>query len=444
LSLGIVALIIFIGQQAWSLSQTLSGILSTLAASWFIALLIRPLIYYLCAIPLVPGPIVSAVRHRYGDSIARRVAATRMPFSLAVAIIYIILLVLIVGGITIAITALIPQAEALIRVLPSFTSDLPQQLALLWTDVAKRLNFDPTIVNTYLFTQDITGRVTTLVQLALSQAVNLATFTAVAVGQMLLVLILSLYIVVEDKLIERQFFAVLPRRWHETVLAMFTAVNRSFSGYMRGQLVAALIRVAITMMVFQIAGLNFGIVMGFAYGLLSFIPLIGSPIGILIASIVTVIISPAAFWPVLITLLVLDFVIAYIVLPQLLADAVGVPSLIGLISISVGVQLFGFWGLVFSIPIVGAAYAVVFDFWLPRKRHAEGLPELDPAFAELVYPRRKPRQILQYGPSPFERAAHWVWVRLQPKLAAIGRWIVGVVRQGIDTARSMGRAREGR
>ena len=444
LSLSIVALIVFIGQQAWSLTQTLSSILSTLAASWFIALLIRPLIYYLCAIPLVPRPIVRTVRHKYGDSIARRVAATRMPFSLAVAIIYIILLVLIVGGITIAITALIPQAEALIRALPSFTSSLPSQIALLWADIAARLHFDPAILNTYLLTQDIAGRITALVQVALSQAVNLATFTAVAVGQMLLVLILSLYIVVEDKLIERQFFAVLPRRWHEAMRAMFSAVNRAFSGYMRGQVVAAIIRVAITMITFQIAGLNFGIVIGFVYGLLSFIPLIGSPIGILIAGIVSLIISPAVFWPVLIVLLILDFIVAYLVLPQLLADAVGVPSLIGLISISLGVQLFGFWGLVFSIPIVGAAYAIIFDFWLPRKRKAEGLPELDPAFAELVYPRRKPRQPAQPVPSPAERLGAWVWRRSQPTLQAVWRWTVALLRRWIDTARQLVKARVGR
>lgn len=444
LSLGIIALIIFIGQQAWTLSQTLNSVLSTLAASWFIALLIRPLIYYLCAIPLVPGPIVRAVRRRYGDSIARRVGTTRMPFGLAVAIVYIILLVLIVGGITIAITAIIPQAEALIRAVPGFTSSLPQQISLLWGNIAGRLNFDPTVLNTYLVTQDITGRITTLVQLALSQAVNLATFTAVAVGQMLLVLILSLYIVIEDKLIERQFFAVLPRRWHEAMRAMFSAVNRSFSGYMRGQVVAAIIRVAFTMITFQIAGLNFGIVIGFVYGLLSFIPLIGSPIGILIAGIVSLIISPAVFWPVLITLVIMDFVIAYLVLPQLLADAVGVPSLIGLISISLGVQLFGFWGLVFSIPIVGAAYAIIFDFWLPRKRRAEGLPELDPAFAELVYPRRKPHQPAQIGPSIAERYAAKLWSRARPIVLALWRRVVELVRQGIHTARALVKARVGR
>ncbi len=444
LSLGIVALIIFIGQQAWTLSQTLSSILSTLAASWFIALLIRPLIYYLCAIPLVPSLIVRAVRRRYGDSIARRVAATRMPFGVSVTIIYVILLVLIIGGITIAITAIIPQAETLIRALPGFTSSLPQQIALLWVDVAQRLNFDPSVLNTYLLTQDIAGRITGLVQLALSQAVNLATFTAVAVGQMLLVLILSLYIVIEDKLIERQFFAVLPRRWHEAMRAMFMAVNRSFNGYMRGQVVAALIRMAFTMITFQFAGLNFGIVIGLVYGLLSFIPLIGSPIGISIAAIVSLIVSPMVFWPVLITLLILDFVIAYLVLPQLLADAVGVPSLIGLVSISLGVQLFGFWGLVFSIPIVGAAYAIIFDFWLPRKRRAEGLPELDPAFAELVYPRRKPRQPAPHVPGFAERYAVRVWQRTQPVLLVFGRRVVELVRQGIHAARALVKARVGR
>jgi hypothetical protein len=132
---------------------------------------------------------------------------------------------------------------------------------------------------------------------------------------------------------------------------------------------------------------------------LSFIPLIGSPIGIMVATIVALIFQPAAVLPILIILTILDTIVAYGILPVLLSDAVGVPSLIGLISISLGVQLIGFWGLVFSIPLVGAAYAVVFDFYLPRRRKAEGLPEYDPAFTALVYPRRVVRKPGELSPS---------------------------------------------
>ena len=399
LTLGIVALIIFIAQQVWAFGQTLGGVLSALAASWFLALIVRPFIGFLRTAPLVPGLITQRVRAKYGDSLARRVQSARMPFGVAVAIVYVIVIVLLVTVITIAIAAIIPQATVLIQAVPTLATQLPTQITAGWSDIARRMGLDPSSINQFVSAQDISARIAQVVQLTLAQAVSIATFTAGALGQIFLVIILSLYIVVEDKLIERQFFAIMPRRMHEAMNALISAVERSFTGYLRGQVLAALIRAVITFVVFTIFGVNFGIVVGFVYAILSFIPLIGSPIGILVASIVALIFQPAAVIPILIILLVLDLVVAYGVLPALLSDAVGVPSLIGLISISLGVQLLGFWGLIFSIPLVGAAYAVVFDFYLPRRRKAEGLPEYDPAFTELVYPRRMPRKPGELSPS---------------------------------------------
>ena len=401
LTLGIIALIIFIAQQVWAFGQTLGSVLSALAASWFLALIVRPFIGFLRNTPLVPGLIIQRARAKYGDSLARRVQTARMPFGVAVAIVYVIVLVLLVTLITIAIAAIVPQATALIQAVPNLATQLPIQISAAWSDIARRMGLDPSSINQFVSAQDISVRIAQVVQLTLSQAVSIATFTAGALGQIFLVIILSLYIVVEDKLIERQFFAIMPRRTHEAMTALITAVERSFTGYLRGQVLAALIRAVITFIVFTAFGVNFGIVVGFVYGIVSFIPLIGSPIGILIATIITLIFQPAAVLPILIILTVLDLIVAYGILPALLSDAVGVPSLIGLISISLGVQLLGFWGLIFSIPLVGAAYAVVFDFYLPRRRKAEGLPEYDPAFSELIYPRhmqRKPGDL-----APFQK-----------------------------------------
>jgi len=56
---------------------------------------------------------------------------------------------------------------------------------------------------------------------------------------------------------------------------------------------------------------------------------------------------------------------------------VGVPGLVALLAISLGVQLLGFWGVIFGVPFAGAVYALLFDFYLPRR---QGLPQ--PATSE--------------------------------------------------------------
>jgi len=260
---------------------------------------------------------------------------------------------------------------------PEFAADLPNLISTAWTGFAQRFGLDPNAINTILASQNVTGSATQAAGIAAAQVLNLAAVTAGLVGQAFLVLVLSLYIVVEDKLLKRQLFMILPRRTHETAVALIGATDRAFSGYLRGQVVAAFLRGVFTFGVFTLFGVNFGLIVAIAFAVLSFIPLIGGPVGILIAAIVALIVRPEAALPVVLLIFVFDQIVAYAILPRLMSNTVGVPSLIALLAISVGVQLLGFWGLIFGVPIAGAIYAVLFEFYLPRRRKSEGLPDLD-------------------------------------------------------------------
>jgi predicted PurR-regulated permease PerM len=232
--------------------------------------------------------------------------------------------------------------------------------------------------------QEIQTRVAQLAGTAAQQALLILTSTATLIGQFFLMLILSLYIVTEGKLLERQFYALLPASGHEIAQVLIDAINRAFGGYLRGYTFSALIRAGFSVALFSVFGVNFGIVLALVYALLSLIPLIGSPVAILIAAIVTLVVRPEAALPVVIILFIFDQVVAYAIVPRIMSDSVGVPGLIGLLSISLGVQLFGFWGLILSVPAMGVVYTILFDYYLPRRRKAEGLSEYDPVLDKML------------------------------------------------------------
>ena len=385
LSLAIVALLIFIIERLWMFGYFIGGIVSTVAAAWFIAFLVKPPIYRLRN-GIVPIGIVEYVRKRYGSVAASRLKLIRLPLGLAIAIVYAVVLVLIIGLTTLATATIIPQAADLIRRVPEFAAALPDLISSAWGSFAQRFGLDPNAINSILASQNVTGGATQAAGIAASQVLNLAAVTASLVGQSFLVLILSLYIVVEDKLLKRQLFMILPGRMHETATAMISAVDRAFSGYLRGQVVGAILRAAFTFVVFTLFGVNFGLIVAITFAVLSFIPLIGGPVGLVIAGVVALIVQPEATLPVVLLLFVFDQLVAYVVVPRLMQDMLGVPSLIALIAISVGVQLLGFWGLIFGVPIAGAVYALLFEFYLPRRRKAESMPDLDVPRNEPVAP----------------------------------------------------------
>lgn len=385
LILGIIALLIFIIERLWTFGQVIGGVVSTLIAAWFVAFLIKPFVNYLRK-GIVPPFLIARVQQRYGQPVADKLRLIRLPTPMAVVIVYILVLVLIIGGATIATATIIPQAADLINRIPGFMAALPAQLAESWAGFAERFGLDPEALSRIAGSQDVSTTVTQAAGIAATQLLSVAAFTASFIAQVFLVLVLSLYIVLEDRIIVRQLFMVLPRRTHETARAMLSAGDRAFSGYLRGQVVGAVLRGLFTLVVFSVFGVNFGVIVAIVFAVLSFIPLIGGPVGIVFAAIVILIVNPNAVLPITLLMFAFDQFVAYGVLPRLMKNMVGVPSIVALLAISVGVQLLGFWGLIFGVPIVGAVYALVFEFYLPRRRKAEGLPEADPVAEELTHP----------------------------------------------------------
>jgi len=371
LILAIVALLLFIVERVWVFGQFIGGVISTLVAAWFVAFLIRPLITHLQT-GIVPSAAIAWLQRQYPALPVGQLSLLRMPMPMAVVVAYAILLVILIGSATIATATVIPQAADLINRIPGFAASLPAQVADLWAGIAERFGFDPGALDQFIASQDIPGAIARAATIAATQLLSLAAVTAGFIGQVFLVLILSLYIVVEDQLLMKQLFVLLPSRSHEMVSAMLRAVDRAFSGYLRGQFIGALLRGACTLLIFALFQVKFGVVVALAFALLSFIPLIGGLIGIGFGVIVTLIVNAEAALPVALLMAACDQVVAYVVMPRLMKDMVGVPGLVALLAISLGVQLLGFWGVIFGVPFAGAIYALLFDFYLPRR---QGLPQ---------------------------------------------------------------------
>lgn len=340
--LAIVALTFFIAERLWMLGSALGNTVSMIAVSWLLGLIVKPAVDVLHG-KLAPRFMVRWIGQRFGHATERRVADLRLPFGVAVAIVYVVLLVAIIGGLTYATASILPQAIDLVQRLPEIGAGLPRLLADVWRNFAPRIGLDPesvaiNAVNQLVSPQDLSARAATAAGWLATQAVNLAAVTAGALGQVFIILVLSLYVVVEDKLIAAQFLALLPKHWHLLVRKMSVTIDRSFKSYLRAQVVSALLHGASAAIVFMLFGLNFGVVVALLFAVLSVVPLVGIPAAILIAGVVTLITVPQAVLPVVVILLVIDQIIGYGVVPKLMTGSTGLPSLIAMLSLFVGIR----------------------------------------------------------------------------------------------------------
>jgi predicted PurR-regulated permease PerM len=403
LILGSIALTIVIIERVWAFGETLQSVLSTVAGAWLLAFAVRPYIETLHR-AVIPAPVLRWVERQHGAKWARYVARWRLPYGIAVAFVYVMLLVVVVGLATISVAAIIPQTTDLISRLPDIAAGIPNLVVDAWVSVAQRFGFGSNSITSVVSTQEITSRFTQLAGTLAQQTLIFVTGTATVIGQFALMLILSLYIVTEGRLLERQAFTLMPSSMHAFTHTLIDAINRAFDGYLRGYIVSAFLRGIFTVAVLSVFGVSFAVVLALTYAVFSLVPLIGSPIALVLIAGVTAMVRPEAVLPVTIIVFLFDQIVAYVIVPRIMSNTVGVPGLIGLLSITVGVQLFGFWGLIFGVPAMGAVYTMMFEYYLPRRRKSEGLPEYDPALDDIL-PFKRPRPVTPDNHPPPTRTA---------------------------------------
>jgi predicted PurR-regulated permease PerM len=109
-----------------------------------------------------------------------------------------------------------------------------------------------------------------------------------------------------------------------------------------------------------VAGVRYGAIIGAIAGLVIFIPLIGAPIAMFLPTVIALIQGV----PLIAALLLLAFltvfqqILLHLVVPRIMSESIGMPSTLILLSVLIGVHLWGVWGFIFGIPVAGAIYAV--------------------------------------------------------------------------------------
>ncbi|HEX4407356.1 MAG TPA: AI-2E family transporter [Xanthobacteraceae bacterium] len=160
----------------------------------------------------------------------------------------------------------------------------------------------------------------------------------------------------------------LPQR--DTVRGLGQEIDRTISGYVRGQSGVCLILGTYYAIGLSLAGLNFGLLIGVVSGLISFIPYVGS----LTALVLSLAVATAEFFPnwtgiliVLGVVLVGQFLEGNVLSPYLVGHSVGLHPVWLMFALFAFGYLFGFVGLLLAVPLA-AATGVLIRFAISRYR----------------------------------------------------------------------------
>ncbi len=202
----------------------------------------------------------------------------------------------------------------------------------------------------------------------LSQLWNSGKTLIDVISLMVVTPVVAFYILLDwDRMVEK-VDSWIPRDQVTTIRQLAREMDQAVSGFIRGQGSLCLILGIYYAVGLSLVGLNFGLLIGFVAGMISFIPYIGSLVGLVLA----VGVALMQFWPeygwILATMAVFfsgQFIEGNILQPKLVGSSVGLHPVWLMFALLAFGAMFGFVGLLIAVP-AAAVVGVLVRFALSR------------------------------------------------------------------------------
>jgi predicted PurR-regulated permease PerM len=208
--------------------------------------------------------------------------------------------------------------------------------------------------------QAIKSRGVELLETALSSAASLINIVVL----MVIVPVVSVYLLLDWDRMVAQIDALLPRDHAPTIRQLARDIDKTLASFIRGMGTVCLILGTYYAVALMFVGLQFGLVVGFVAGLVTFIPYLGALIGGALA----IGLALFQFWGdwLQIGLVASIFAIGQVIegnvlTPKLVGSSVGLHPVWLILALSVFGALFGFVGMLVAVP-VAASLGVIARF----------------------------------------------------------------------------------
>ncbi len=146
---------------------------------------------------------------------------------------------------------------------------------------------------------------------------------------------------------------LLPRRVAPTASKLAREVDTVLSAFVRGQFYVMLALGCIYSIGLWMTGLNLALLIGMLAGLVSFVPYLGSIVGIVTACIAALVQFHQLMQlvPVVIVFIVGQSLEGMVLTPMLVGDKIGLHPVAVMFAVLAGGQLFGFLGILLALPV---------------------------------------------------------------------------------------------
>ena len=312
------------------------------------------------AIAFLLLPIVNRVEALFSKLLSRRKPHPKLCRSLATVVAYIVLLALLSGFFAILVPQLITSIKSILQYIANFVqmnretinqlllkyeflSIEGEKLVIAWENVVSQMmNYTSLLVNNLM---------------AISSSIYTVVF------QLFVGMIAAFYLLMEKETFcaqaKKVCFGLFKPMTCQKLIYWTRRAHKIFAGFITGKIMDSLIIGVICYVCMLVFRIEYPLLISVIVGITNVIPFFGPFIGAIPSGLILLLVNPlSALW-FLVFIVILQQLDGNVIGPFILGDYVGLSPFWIMLSIMVGGGLFGFAGMLLSVPLFALIYAIV-------------------------------------------------------------------------------------
>ena len=277
----------------------------------------------------------------------------------------IISLILIFGIIGLILFLIIPE---LVQAVIAIANSIPKDFGWV-NDLLERLEDLYPSMQSYI--NDI--NVENIINTSVSQAGNVVSLIVGFLSSMIsriviffIGFILSIYILLDKENLVRQVKKLLNAFFSDKITKNIVRIvklsNTTFTHFITGQCLDACLIATLLFIVMSILKMPYALILAVLFAITALIPYIGAFIALFVGVLLIAVTNPImALWYVII-FFILQQIDENFTYPKIVGKSVGLPALWALLAVLIGGSIFGFIGIIISVPISSVLYSLLKDY----------------------------------------------------------------------------------
>lgn len=188
-----------------------------------------------------------------------------------------------------------------------------------------------------------------------------------AVSATMIVVVLSLYFLASLDSMKTALYQLAPAYARPQLTELTEQITGSVGSAIAGGVTLSIMNAAFSFVLLALLGVPYAVMLAFLALIITTIPMIGSVVFWVLASIVALLYS----WPAGLAFVVLYFaymqIEAYVITPRIMTRAISVPGSLVLIGAMIGATLLGLLGALVAGPVTAAILLILRSVFIPRQ-----------------------------------------------------------------------------